>query len=153
MPEPIDVARASDAVHAAHAAAAKSAIVHARAVADAQRALAATMRGEPAVAFPPEVTPLSDDDRAEIHTAARELGLPEHIAWTPEQHVAHLRRLPDSLAALIIERWMADSGAAWRCFEMGHQEHLDRLNADYQAAVLAHGCYEHTHPERKHLHG
>jgi hypothetical protein len=60
-----------------------------------------------------------------------------------------LRTLPDTLAALLVERWRVDAERGWSCYEQNHEPQLERMRDELHAAAIAHGCWTpgHTHPQ------
>lgn len=151
-----EVTAAVDALHAAHRAAAESTIDSAHRIAETRRALAEVLREDerPALGAMP-VPRLEQADIRQIGAAADELGLDRapNTAWTPQQWLQLLRALPDTLAGVLIERWLHDAGEAWRCFEMHHEGQIEELRIQLQAGRVAHQCWDHAHPEEATLRG
>lgn len=132
----------------AHTAMAAATRDHARAIAYARRELAEALRaqeGPPASDWstPPHI---GQDDIETIRALSLQVGIPEHQFGTPLQEVELLRRLPDNLAALLIEHWRTRASDSWRCRELHHEGNIERLRDHVNQIVTAHECWTHSHP-------
>lgn len=135
---------AAAALERAYAAAASSTIAHAREIAERRRQLADALTGDQPDG--PRIPPrLTEADLAELHAVEQELGIKEFSRWTPSVTVAMIRRLPESLAELLVAHWDENMARGWRCLELGHDGQLAMLREAHLEAHQAHRCWEHTH--------
>lgn len=92
---------------------------------------------------PPHISPEGIET---LHAVSLQVGIPENQAGTPLQSVELIRRLPDNLAALLVEHWANKAAEAWRCRELHHEGAIEQLRERVEEITTAHECWTHSHP-------